>query len=144
MNALKTLAAGLATLALTACTQNKAQETPNLSGPSGRSTSVSLQAIPDSISQDGSSQSSIRITAIGPNGRALPNLPRRLDRRVNRVPQDFGTLSPRTVVTNADGIATAIFTAPPATPLFGTCFGLAGTCIDIIATATGTGFDAAE
>ena len=144
MKALKTLAAALATVALAACTQNSAQETPNLSGPSGPSTSVLLQAIPDSISQDGSSQSSIRITAIGANGRALPNLPLRLDMRVNGVPQDFGTLSARSVVTNADGIATAVFTAPPPTPLFGTCLGLAGTCIEIIATATGTAFEAAE
>ncbi len=64
--------------------------------------------------------------------------------RVNGVTQDFGTLSARTVVTNADGIATVVYTAPPATPLFGTCFGLAGTCIDIVATATGTNFDTAS
>jgi len=143
MKALKTLAAALATMALTACTQNSAEKAPDLAGPSGPSTSVTVQAIPDSLSQDGSSQSAIRITAIGANGRALPNLPLRLDMRVNGVAQDFGTLSPRSVVTNGDGIATAVFTAPPATPLFGTCFGLAGTCIDIIATATGSNFDAA-
>jgi PKD repeat protein len=142
MKALKTLAAALATIALTACTQNKAQETPALSGPSGPATSVTVQAIPDSISQDGSSQSSIRVTAIGPNGRGLANLPLRLDMRVNGVAQDFGTLSPRTVVTNSDGVATAVFTAPPATPLFGSCLGLAGTCIDIVATPTGSNFDA--
>ena len=144
MKALKTLAAALATLALTACTQNSAEPTPPLTGPSGPATLVSLQAIPDSISQDGGSQSSIRITAIGPNGRPLANLPLRLDMIVNGVPQDFGTLSARTVATNADGIATVTFTAPPATPLFGTCRGLPGTCIDIVATPIGTGFDAAS
>jgi len=142
MKALKTFAAALATIALTACAQHSAEKAPDLAGPSGPSTSVTVQAIPDSISQDGSSQSAIRITVVGANGRGLANLPLRLDMRVNGVTQDFGTLSARNVVTNADGIATAVFTAPPATPLFGTCFGLAGTCIDIIATPSGSNFDA--
>jgi PKD repeat protein len=143
MKALKTLAAALGTLTLAACTMHSADPAPPLTGPSGPATQVTLQAIPDSISQDGGSQSSIRITAIGPNGRPLANLPLRLDMIVNGVPQDFGTLSARTVATNADGVATVTFTAPPATPLFGTCQGLPGTCIDIVATPIGSGFDAA-
>ena len=64
---------------------------------------------------------------------------------VNGVPQDFGTLSARTVVTNADGIATVVYTAPPTPPgsHFGTCNGLPGTCVEIVATPTGTAFEAA-
>jgi PKD repeat protein len=58
------------------------------------------------------------------------------------VAQDFGSLSARTIVTGSDGIARVIYTAPPAPPnsLTGTCLGLPGTCVTIIATPTGTGF----
>jgi PKD repeat protein len=142
MKALKILAMALPAVALTACTIHRADAPPPLTGPSGSATTITVAATPDSISQDGGSQSTIRVTAIGPNGRPLPNLPLRLDMAVNGVPQDFGTLSARTVATNADGIATAVFTAPPNNPAFsGTCRNLPGTCVEIVATPIGSGFD---
>src|SRR5688572_18140335 len=113
MKASTFLAAAIATSALTACTVHKTDEAPPLTGPSGFALSVTMAAIPDSISQDGGSQSSIRVTAIGPNGRPLASVPFRIDTFVNGVGQDYGTLSARTIVTNVDGVATVTYTAPP-------------------------------
>lgn len=145
MNAFKTLAVVLPAMAVAACTVHRADAPPSLTGPSGPSTMVTLSATPDSISQDGGSQSTIRVTVIGPNGRPLANLPLRLDMAVNGLTQDFGTLSARTVVTNADGVATAVFTAPPNNPAVSpTCRNLPGTCVDIVATPIGTGFETAS
>lgn len=120
-------------------------ETPALSGPSTLALSLQLNAIPDSISQDGGSQSAIKITAIGPNGKGVASLPLRVDMHVNGVAQDYGTLSARTVVTNNDGIASLVYTAPPSPVggVFGSCNSLVGTCVDIIATPTGSNFDTA-
>jgi PKD repeat protein len=146
MKVLKVLTSVLATLAVGACTVHKAEAPPPLSGPSGFSLSVTVTAIPDTINFDGGSQASVRISAIGPDGRPKSGVSLRVDMFVNGVPQDFGTLSARTVVTNADGIATVVYTAPPTPPgsNFGTCLGLSGTCVEIVATPTGTAFDAAN
>jgi len=121
-------------------------EPPALTGPSTSALNLTLTATPDSISQDGGSQSSIRVTAIGPDGRPMSSLPLRMDMSVNGVAQDFGTLSARTIVTNNAGVATVVFTAPAPPPngLFGTCNGLPGTCVSIVATATGSNFFAAN
>ena len=146
MKALKTFAAALATIALTACTMHRADAPPSLTGPSGAATTVSLTASPDSISHDGGSQSRITVTVFGPNGRPLDRPPTlRLDTFVNGIQQDFGTLSARTVVPNSAGEAFAVFTAPPPPPgsVFPTCLGLAGTCVEIVATPMGTDFGAA-
>jgi PKD repeat protein len=147
MKALKTLAATLATISLTACVVHKAEAPPSLSGPSGAATSVTLTASPDSISHDGGSQSRITVTVLGPNGRPFDRPPTlRLDTFVNGIQQDFGTLSARTIVPNAAGEASAVFTAPPTPPgsNFGTCQGMAGTCVEIVATPIGTSFEAAS
>jgi len=65
---------------------------------------------------------------------------------VNGVSQDYGTLSARTVVTNNDGVASAVYTAPPSpvNGVFGTCSGLPGNCVSIVATATATNFTTAN
>ena len=99
-------------------------------------------AAPDSISQDGGSRSSLKITAIGPNGKGLSGLALRLDIYVDGVPQDYGTLSARSVVTDSGGTATAVYTAPPSPVdgLFGTCSGLPGNCVSIVATASASNF----
>jgi PKD repeat protein len=133
-----------ALLASAGCTIHST-ETPAVSGPSTIALSLNLNAIPDSISQDGGSQSSIKITAIGPSGKGQAAVPLRIDTRLNGVPQDYGTLSARTIVTNGDGVATVVYTAPPspAGGVFGTCGSLVGTCVEIIATPTGTGFETA-
>jgi PKD repeat protein len=137
--------ATLACLTLTGCTVHST-EAPPVAGPSDLAHSSRIEALPDSIGQDGGSQSSIRITAIGPDGRPEAGVTFRVDMAVESpqgpVAQDFGALSARTVVTGSDGVARVIYTAPPAPPnmITGTCLGLPGTCVTILATPTGTGF----
>jgi len=118
---------------------------PGLSGPSDLALSIHVTASPDSISQDGGSQSSIQVTAIGPDGKPKTALPVRMDMFVGGVGQDYGTLSGRTVVTNSSGVASVVYTAPPSpvAGIFGTCKGLPGNCVDIVATASGLGFETA-
>jgi PKD repeat protein len=130
------LAALFIAVCAAACTVSRT-EAPPLTGPSELATSLTLTATPDTLLQDGASQSSIIVTAIGPNGRPLTNIAIRLSTAINDVPQDFGTLSARTVVTGSDGRAATVYTAPPApSPLLGG----AGTMVSVQATAIG--FDA--
>ncbi len=95
-----------------ACT---VQETPipQLSGPSELALRVALQTVPDSILQDGQSQSVVTIDAATPDGRPVRGLSLRIETWVDGVPQDFGTLSAKTVVTGDDGRARSTYTAPP-------------------------------
>jgi PKD repeat protein len=123
-----------------ACTLHK-PEAPPLTGPSEFAQSMSIRATPDSISQDGGSQSSIVITVLDPNGKGISGLSVRVDMQVNGVLQDFGTLSARTVVTDNNGRATAIYTAPPPPP---GNLGGSGTVVQIVATIMGTNFIAAQ
>jgi PKD repeat protein len=139
----KKLAVTLAAiLGSVSCTVHKT-EAPSLSGPSEFALSILMTATPDSISQDGS-QSSVKIAARGPDGRALTSLPMRVEMMLDGVPQDFGTLSARTIVTGSDGVASVIYTAPRQNQSAngGQCPGLAGTCVTIVATAIGTNFQA--
>jgi len=137
---IRRLLVALAVAATAACTVHDTQ-TPALSGPSGLALTLRVSAVPDTISQDGGSQSSIRVTAIGPDGRPASSVPLRVDISVGGTPQDYGTLSARTIVTGSDGTAAVVFTAPPAPPngvFLDNCGGLPGTCISIVAAATGT------
>ncbi|MGQ0734565.1 MAG: PKD domain-containing protein [Acidobacteriota bacterium] len=101
----------LATLAA-ACTVDKTAAPP-LAGPSELGLRLNLQAVPDSIFQDGASQSIVQIDASGPDGRPSRGLPLRIEIVVDGVVQDFGTLSTKTVVTGEDGRARVTYTAPP-------------------------------
>ncbi len=102
----------VAGLVLAACTMKK-QEAPPLTGPSEFGTSITIQAAPDVITQDGASQSLITITARDASGQPLRNVTLRVETFVNGERVDFGTLSARTVVTGSDGRATLTYTAPP-------------------------------
>lgn len=113
----------------------KQTETPPLTGPSGMALSVTVNATPDSILQDGASQSSVVVTAIKADGSPLSGQTLRLSMSVNGVAQDFGTLAARTVVTGSDGKATTIYTAPPAPPALA---GGSGSSVSIVATPIGT------
>jgi PKD repeat protein len=95
-----------------ACT---VQETPvpPLSGPSELGLRIALQVTPDSILQDGASQTSLQIEATGPDGRPVRGLTMRVEVLFEGIVQDFGTLSAKTVVTGEDGRARVIYTAPP-------------------------------
>jgi PKD repeat protein len=132
-------------VALAGCTVHQT-EAPGFSGPSGLALTLRVSALPDSISQDGGSQSSIQVTAIGPDGNPKAAVPLRMDMFVGGVGQDYGTLSARTLVTNSSGVANVVYTAPPAPTagIFGTCQGLPGNCVEIVATPSGTGFESAS
>src|SRR5436190_3252658 len=134
-----------AAVALAGCTVHQT-EAPGLSGPSGLALTIRVAALPDSISQDGGSQSSIQVTAIGPDGQPKNAVPVRVDMFVNGVGQDYGTLSARSLVTNSSGVANVVYTAPPppTAGIFGTCKGLPGNCVEIIATPSGLGFETAS
>jgi hypothetical protein len=129
----------LAAVALAGCTVHQT-EAPGLTGPSGLALTIRVAALPDSISQDGGSQSSIQVTAIGADGQPKNAVPVRVDMFVNGVGQDYGTLSARSLVTNSSGVANVVYTAPPAPTagIFGTCKGLPGNCVEIVATPRGT------
>ncbi len=128
----------LVAIAVTAgagCTVDK-QDAPEMSGPSELSTSVTLYASPDTLRQDGASQSQITIQAQDGKGQAVRNLPVRLDIAVNGTLADFGQLSGKNLVTGGDGRASATYTAPaaPADPVD------TQTVVQILATPGGTDY----
>ena len=104
--------------AIASCTL-KSQDPPPLSGPSEFGTSITMSASPDAINQDGGSQSLITITARDSNCNPKRNVSMRTDIYVNGVHADFGSLSARNVVTDSNGHATLVYTAPgaPAGPV---------------------------
>lgn len=105
---------GVLALALigSACTV-KETEAPALAGPSTLATDLSIQASPDTLLWDGSSQSSITVDARGPSNQPVRGLSMRVDMLLGSIPADFGTLSARTIVTGDDGRARVVYTAPP-------------------------------
>lgn len=127
------LAAAL--LLLGACTTSK-QETPALTGPSELATSINIQVSPDVLSQDGASQSVVTITARDASNQPLRSLSLRAEIAVNGVVSDFGKLSARNVVTDSNGRASVVYTAPPA-PAVSTDN---GTMVQILVVPSGTDF----
>jgi hypothetical protein len=101
----------LTAAAMTGCTLNN-QDTPELSGPSGLSLSMSVTAAPDHLMQDGSSQAVVTATVRNAQGEPVSGL------GINwSVSTSDGTqLEPVTQfsVTNAQGQAQTRVTAPPA------------------------------
>lgn len=131
----------LVAIAVTAgagCTVDK-QDAPEMSGPSELGTSVTLYASPDTLRQDGASQSQITIQAQDGKGQPVRNLPVRLDIAVNGTLADFGQLSGKNLVTGGDGRASATYTAPlaPADPVD------TQTVVQILATPGGTDYASA-
>jgi len=100
-------------LAASACTVKKT-EAPPVSGPSELGTALTLQALPDTLPQDGSSQSQIVVQARDANGGPVRSLAVRVEITVNGIVQDFGQLSARNVATGSDGRTSVIYTAPKA------------------------------
>ena len=129
-----TVALGAALL-VSGCTTNK-QETPPLAGPSELSTAINISVSPDVLVQDGASQSLVTVMARDQNGQPLRSLPLRAEIAVNGFIADFGSLSARSLVTDANGRATVTYTAPPA-PAFSID---AGTTVEIRVTPVGTDF----
>jgi chitinase len=130
-----------ATLVLAAaCTVHQTEGPPSLTGPSEFALSLSITATPDSLSQDGASQSAIRVQARDENGRARSNLSVRIDMYKGGQLVDYGQLAARTLVTGADGSATTAYTAPPAPP---SSAGGAGSAVTIAATPMATNYETA-
>lgn len=136
---LHALTAAAAFIALTACTVHKQADAPPLTGPSTSATQVNVTVSPDVLTQDGASQSLVTIAAFGPFGQPLANLQVRADMAVGGVITDFGRLSARNVVTDSNGHATVIYTAPPPPAIVVTT----GTVVSIVVTPTNSG-DAAN
>ena len=122
---------------------------PPLAGPSGFALSFALTATPDAISQDGVSQASIAVTARDVNAKAMSGVTFRLDMFVGGAAGAYGTLSGTTIVTGSNGVANAVYTAPPppaagSNPAFcapqATSLLLPGTCVTIAATPIGNNF----
>src|SRR5437016_12177568 len=112
---LKRLLAATLVASGAACTVHQS-EAPPIAGPSDLSVRIDITVTPDTINQDGGSQSAIKITATGINGQPLSGVALRIDTALDGVIQDFGTLSARNVVTDSSGVARLVFTAPPTTP----------------------------
>ena len=110
-NTYRAFAALTGLLLVTACTVHK-QEAPSLTGPSELGTAIVLTVSPDVVSQDGSSQSLVQITARDNNGQPLRNVSLRVEIRVGGAITDFGRLSAKNVVTDTSGRAAVTYTAP--------------------------------
>ena len=135
MKAYRYLAAavGLA-FAMAGCAVHQT-ETPGLTGPSQVALAVDVSSSPQTITQNGSDAAVVtaKVYFTDPTtGQTRPkaNLPVRFDMRVNGVLQDFGTLSARSSVTDASGLARTTYTAPPASST-----GTTGT-VSIVASVT--------
>ena len=79
-------------LAWAGCTV-KEVEAPPLSGPSDFALSFQITATPDSLSQDGGSQSTVVVRAFDANGAPKSGARFRLDMFAGGVAVDYGTLS---------------------------------------------------
>ena len=100
-----------ALLAAASCTM-KTQEAPPLTGPSEFGTSVGVQVTPDVLQLDGASQSVVVVQVRDSASQPLRNVPLRADIVVGGQVVDFGSLSSKSLVTNGDGRATIVYTAP--------------------------------
>ena len=128
------------TALLSACTVQQT-DVPSVTGPSEFGLSMTLTATPDTINQDGASQSAIAVQARGPSGAGLSGVSVRLDIAVGGTLQDFGTLTTKSLVTGSDGRASAIYIAPPPPPASA---GSSGSVVTIVATPIGSNFQAAN
>ena len=127
----------IALIAATAACTMKSQEAPGLAGPSEFAQSITVSASPDILSQDGASQSVISVLARGPNGEALRNVSMRVEQQIDGTTVDFGSMSARNILTNAEGRATLVYTAPPAPIVAVDNF----TVVEIVVTPIGTDFN---
>src|SRR5690348_3387613 len=92
------------------------QETPSLSGPSEFGTSVVLAASPEVLPQDGASQSFVTATVRDSGGQPMKDVVIRwsaLTSDTDSVPASVALNAP-TSVTDANGRATVVVTAPQA------------------------------
>jgi PKD repeat protein len=86
---------------------------PGLAGPSELGLSVAVTATPDTLTQDGVSQSIVGITARDVSSQPVAGISFRVDILVGGSAVDFGVLSTKAVSTAQDGTARVTYTAPP-------------------------------
>jgi PKD repeat protein len=98
------LAVGLTAVLASGCTIQE-QTAPALSGPSELGLALTVVALPETLPRDGSSMSSIVISAFDANGKPKPG--QRMILSANA-----GTLNPTEVLTGTDGKASATYIAP--------------------------------
>jgi PKD repeat protein len=113
---------------MAACTVHQT-DVPSVGGPSVLALSLSVTATPDTLPQDGVSTSRTVVKAFNAGGQPYPSLAVRLDMQVGGATQDFGTLNTRTLLTGADGTASAVYTAPAGPGVGGT-----GSTVAVVAT----------
>lgn len=126
-----------AAAALTACSV-KETSAPALAGPSEMGLSLTIQASPDVLTQDGSSQSQVVVLARDGGGLPVKNITLRVDIAVAGAAADFGTLSNRVITTGSDGRAVLVYTSPPASPIASN-----GTVVTLAMTPIGTDYASA-
>ena len=90
------------------------QVVPPLAGPSSVALSLSVTAAPDTLVQDGVSQSAIAVVAMDAGGRPVSGVVATVDLEDDGPEIDVGRLSARFVVTNVDGKGSVAYTAPRA------------------------------
>lgn len=110
----RTALAVAALLATASCTM-KSQEAPPLTGPSEFGTSIGVAATPDVLQLDGASQAVVVVTVRDAGSQPLRNVPLRADISLGGQVVDFGSLSSKSLVTNNEGRATIVYTAPAST-----------------------------
>lgn len=122
-------------LVATGCTMKKTDQPP-LSGPSELALSLTLYANPDTVTQDGVSQSQIFVLARDAAGQPVKSLSMHVGAATNNSATSVGQLSAQTITTDSDGRAAVVYTAPPPPP------GNAdtGTIVTLGFTPTGTDF----
>lgn len=100
---------------VSACTLKEA-EPPPLVGPSELGLSLQIEAVPDTLAQDGVSQSRIIITARDASSRPIAGLELKVQTCISdplgTICSDYGSLSQRSVVTGGNGRAELTYTAP--------------------------------
>ncbi|MDO8679115.1 MAG: PKD domain-containing protein [Acidobacteriota bacterium] len=89
---------GVIGVALLAGCTVKSAEAPSLAGPSTLAISITMTADKDILTQNGLDEAAITVQALGPNGESR-NVNLRAQILVDRVPQDYGTLSTKSLTT---------------------------------------------
>lgn len=100
-------------LAVGAACNLQSQDAPSPTGPSEFALSLQITATPDVIFQDGGSQSLITIIARDEHAQPVAGLQLLAQIAVGSTIVDYGRLSARSLVTDAQGRATVVYTAPP-------------------------------
>src|SRR5690606_5635803 len=115
----------------------QSQDAPSLTGPSEFGLSLEITASPDVIFQDGGSQSLITIIARDHQSQPVAGLGLLAQTAVNGSAVDFGRLAAKSLVTDNQGRATVVYTAPSAPPPTA----VSDAVVQVLVTPLGTNYD---